>query len=122
VLEGFHPYERGVEMPEGNDVELTIGLVALPPPPGPSKIAIDTEQPDVFISVNGNDVGQTPATLELDAGDHTVVAKKDGFRTLEEHFTVAQGESVKMRLALSAVEKGVEQPLLSVRTEPPGAT
>lgn len=119
--EGFHSYERTIEMPETNDIELTIGLVALPPPPGPSKIVIDTEQPDVAIIVNGKDVGQTPATIELDAGDHVAVAKKDGFRTLEERFTVSQGESMKMRLALSAVEKGVEEPLLSVRTEPEGA-
>lgn len=122
ALDGFQTYERTIEMAETNDVELTIGLVALPPPPGPSKVVIDTEQPDVAIRVDGRDIGDAPATIELDAGDHVAVAKKEGFRTLEEHFTVNQGESLKMRLALSAVEKGVEQPLLSVRTGQEGAT
>lgn len=119
--EGYHDYERTIEMPDSNDIEFTIGLVALPPPPGPSQVVIDTEQPDVAITVDGKQIGQTPATIELEAGEHVAVAKKDGFRTLEEHFAVAQGESMRMRLALSAVEKGVEEPLLSVRTEPEGA-
>lgn len=116
------PYERTITMPEGNDVEVTLALVPLPPPPGPSRVIIETEQPDVALTVNGKPQGRAPLTLSMDAGDHVVVARKDGFRAVEERFRVVQGEAMKFKLALSPVEKGVDLPLLSVRTDPEGAT
>lgn len=116
------PYERTITMPEGNDVEVTLALVPLPPPPGPSRVVIETEQPDVVLTVDGKAQGKAPVTLSLDAGDHVAVARKEGFRAVEERFRVTQGEAMKFKLALSPMEKGVDLPLLSVRTEPEGAT
>lgn len=120
-LDGYEPYERSIVMSR-NDVEVTIGLVPVPPPPGPAKVVVEAEQEGVAVTVDGKPAGATPVTVELDAGAHVVVAKKDGFRTLEERFVVQAGESVRVRLALTPIEKGIEDPLLSVRTEPEGAT
>lgn len=117
----YLPYERKIVMPETHDIEITLALVPEPPKPGPAKVTIDSDPAGVEVTVDGKVAGKSPVTVELAAGNHVAVAKADGFRNLEERFKVAQGETVKFKLALKALEKGVEDPLLSVRSEPDAA-
>lgn len=118
----YLPYEKKIVMPETNDVEVTLALVPEPPPKGPSKVLVRADPADAVILVDNKPVPK--GMVELPAGAHVAVAKKDGYRSVEERFTVVQGESMSIRLALSELPKDtvVEDPLLSVRSEPEGAS
>lgn len=118
----YLPYEKKFVMPETNDIEITLALVPEPPPKGPSKVMVRSDPPDAEITVDGKPLPK--GVLELPAGPHVAAAKKSGYRNVEERFVVAQGESMSIRLALSEIpkDKAVEDPLLSVRSEPAGAT
>lgn len=119
---GFVPYERRVIVPDAHDLEVSLALIPEPLPPGPAKVAVVTEPPGAAISVNGEPAGQSPVNVQLDAGAHVVVATREGFRTLEDRFSVSQGESMQMRLQLTPLPAdGPLEPLLSVVTEPEGA-
>lgn len=126
VYPKFYPYEKTIKMPESNDMEVTLALIPEPPPPGPSKITIGAVPNDVEITVDGKVVGTVkggvPVVLELPAGAHVANARREGFRSVEERFTVVQGEGLTMKLALQPIPKeAVDEPLLSVRSDPEGA-
>ena len=52
------------------------------------------------VSVDGNFVGNTPATLKLPSGKHTIVVTADGFKAWTKEIGVFGGSSVKLAAKL----------------------
>lgn len=118
---GFQPYAKQITMSETNDLELTLALMPVPPPPGPSQVSIATEPPGVEVTIDGKPSGASPVTTSLPAGPHLVAAKKDGFRSTQEKFTVVQGQGLQLKLALQPAAKDQEAPIVTIKAEPEGA-
>lgn len=119
---GYLPYERTVLMPEANDLEVTLALLPERVASGPSEVTISSMPRGVEVAIDGEAVGVAPLSLELVPGTHVAAARKEGFRSVEEHFTVKPGQALQMKLALQPLPpEAAEEPLLTVRSEPDGA-
>jgi hypothetical protein len=117
--EGFTPFEKKLVMPRERDIELTLALV---PKPGPSRVSFDSDPTGAELTIDGKKVGKTPYEGELKPGDHSVSARASGRRRVEEKFTIAQGQSVKMKMLLPELKAEMTAPQISVVSDPPGAT
>ncbi|MDP1826483.1 MAG: serine/threonine-protein kinase [Archangium sp.] len=97
--------------------------VVPPPPPlvvepaRPPVLVIDTVPPGASLTVNGQDRGRSPLTLEqLGVGTHQVVASLEGFQSSSKSVALAHpGERVMVELALLPVPP----PAVPVATPPP---
>ena len=118
---GFISYQRKIYMPKDRDIEVTLALIPEPPPPGPSKVTIDSTPPGLALTIDGKDVGKTPYAATLNAGDHKLGAKADGYRKTEQAITVSQGQSLAVKLALDKLPPDVSAPQLTIASDPPGA-
>jgi hypothetical protein len=60
------------------------------PPPAPALVSVElvSVPPGATLTVDGRPVGQTPATLELDVGEHTVDVALTGFGPMSRAITV----------------------------------
>ena len=63
--------------------------------------------PVADVYVDKKHVGRTPLSLDLIVGKHTVVFKKDGFRTQEKVVEVKENESSTVKVALEEGQSGV---------------
>jgi hypothetical protein len=61
------------------------------PEPAKTKVQVTSEPAGADIEVDGAFVGNTPSTVELTAGDHTVAVKKDGFKAWEKKIKTTGG-------------------------------
>jgi hypothetical protein len=120
--EGFFPYERTIVMPKDRDMEVTLALIPLPPAPGPSKVEIATDPPGAELILDGKRAGKGVFRGARVAGDYVVEAKLAGYRSVSQKFTVTQGQSVNLKLSLTPLPKEASAPLLTVASEPDGAT
>jgi hypothetical protein len=57
-----------------------------------SKLSIVSTPDGAEIEVDGDYMGDTPSTLELNAGEHRIAVKKTGFRVWEKTIKLAAGE------------------------------
>lgn len=65
-----------------------------------SSVAIKSTPDGAEITIDGKFVGTTPSTLQLSAGDHTVVLEKSGFKAWQRTMTVGSGGSVTVEATL----------------------
>lgn len=95
---------------EAQDVEFDLR-------PATADIEITSTPPDAAITVNGEPVGTTPATLKLRAGEQRIALSKSRFRTWSESIVVEGGES----RALPDVELQPAPAGIAIRSKPEGA-
>jgi hypothetical protein len=62
------------------------------PAPAKAKVQVTSEPIGADIEVDGAFVGNTPSTVELDTGDHTITVKKDGFKNWERKIKATGGQ------------------------------
>lgn len=92
---------------DAKDVESTIALmkekayISLPE----IKISSDPEGANVFIDDSDQMVGQTPVTIHLAEGNHTVRLEKAGFHTLSQGFTVRSRAPLSMTFSMERIRK-----------------
>ena len=60
--------------------------------PTSAKLQISSEPSGADIEVDGNFVGNTPSSIELPAGEHTVSIKKSGYKAWERKMRTTGGE------------------------------
>jgi hypothetical protein len=77
------------------------------PAPAPASAELSTvvvkSVPDGSdITVDGKYIGNTPSTVRLPAGDHTVMVEKSGFKTWQRTMTVSPGGIVTVSATLEA--------------------
>jgi len=72
--------------------------------PSTTKLSIASNPGSADIEVDGNFVGNTPSTVELEAGDHVVKVSKSGYKAWERKLK-ASGGSVNINAELEAEAK-----------------
>ncbi len=81
-----------------------------PPPPQPAVGYLDiTVEPSAEIYIDGEKKtdGTHTGTLELEAGIHSILCEKQGYREYSESITITKGEMSKRRIILQRVEGGI---------------
>lgn len=66
-----------------------------------TKIAVNSTPAGADITVDGSFVGNTPSTIEVPAGDHSITVSKNGFKDWERKLK-ASGGSVNLNVELEA--------------------
>jgi hypothetical protein len=66
----------------------------------PSEVAVKSTPTGADITVDGKFSGNTPSTLQLSAGDHTVSVTAKGFQKWERTITVSAGGAITLNAAL----------------------
>ena len=69
-----------------------------------AKLQIDSTPPGADIEVDGSFVGNTPSDVQLEAGDHTVLVKKSGFKDWQRKMKSSAGSSVHIGAELEKVD------------------
>jgi hypothetical protein len=70
-----------------------------------SMLTVTTTPPGATMTLDGQSVGATPATLELRAGPHTLVLKREGFATETRPVEARFGRAVIVALDLVSTRK-----------------
>jgi hypothetical protein len=65
-----------------------------------AKLQLESDPPGADIEVDGSFVGNTPSEVQVTEGDHTVTAKKAGFKDWERKLKVTGGSSVHLNAEL----------------------
>ncbi|PZR18312.1 MAG: hypothetical protein DI536_00040 [Archangium gephyra] len=95
---------------------------------GVQQLMVFAEPPQARISVDGKELGTSPATVELVAGNHQLSVSADGFQKVERSFVMQLSRAVEMTIALRPVgeaplvsdaPKKDERPTLDPGTPPP---
>ena len=108
---GYKPYEKIVTVNRDETTEETVSLETLP-----GSLALDSEPTGAALFINGIDYGVTPYKRDsIEAGDYTILLRKDGFDPLEQTVTVHPGELMDRTFTLDPNTGSI---ILSVN--PPG--
>jgi eukaryotic-like serine/threonine-protein kinase len=98
-LQGYEPYTQSVTVKDNLQTQLDIELK-----PKGAHVAwaqVDSNPPGADIWVDGVPTGkQSPARVEISAGIHTVVLKKDGFQNSRRSVQLTEGGTVNVRESL----------------------
>jgi len=65
---------------------------AAPPPPPPPELDILSTPPGADVFVDGRFIGQTPGSLEISEGEHTVDVRKKGYAIWQRRVVVSGGK------------------------------
>lgn len=112
------PGDTAVAVQEPDDTVATrieVATVELEPepPPQPPRPAIGyldiTVEPSAAVYIDGEKKtdGTHTGTLELEAGIHSILCEKHGYREYKESVTITRGEMSKRRIILQRVQGGV---------------
>lgn len=113
LAERYLPLETSVEVEGlGRRQELTADLA-----PAWADVMVTTTPPEAEVSAGEEVLGSTPGTIELLAGTHELVIRRDGYRPWRQQLTVEPGQ----QLTLPAIELTVADGILTVRSRPAGA-
>src|SRR5262249_33348956 len=66
----------------------------------PSTVAIKSTPDGADITIDGKFIGNTPSTVKLAPGDHTILIEKSGFKTWQRKITVSPGGNVNLDTTL----------------------
>ncbi|MBL8956316.1 MAG: PEGA domain-containing protein [Myxococcaceae bacterium] len=69
---------------------------------GLTQVLVFAEPATAHVEIDGLDIGVSPASTEVSAGNHTLTVKAEGFLTLERGFNVTAGRSQELTVALNA--------------------
>lgn len=79
TCEGYEPFERTVHVAREARRELVVAMAPLPPVLG--RLLVSTGGIVARVAIDGEDRTETPATLRLPVGTHTVTVSADGYAT-----------------------------------------
>src|SRR5260370_36557422 len=70
----------------------------------PSAVTIKSDPSGAEIAIDGDFVGNTPITIQLGAGHHNIVLKKDGYKAWQRLLAVGSGGTINLEAALEKAE------------------
>ncbi len=125
-LEGYEPREKQVELKPKRETKLDERLTKLktPPKPKPAKLTIVTSPAGAVITVDGEEIGTSPLSknLEIPADKSVVVrAQLTGYETAERNADLKTGRETKLNITLVREPEKPKVATLEVVTDPPGA-
>lgn len=71
---------------------------------GLQQLLVFADPPAALIEVDGKVLGNSPASIELTAGNHTLKVKADGYETTERSFVMQTARATEMTINLRKVE------------------
>ena len=119
-LPGYVAESRAVDARPGRDQEVSF---ALEREKGPALVTVVTEPPGAEVSVDGNVAGTTPLDkpIELEPGEHQILAHRAGYKGTAQTVTVEQGQELSLRLTMARSDPQPQPPIIGVATIPEGA-
>jgi hypothetical protein len=79
------------------------------------QLRIETDPPDAVVTCDGVSKGMSPATVtDVLPGDHIIAATRKGYRAAQKSITLAQGQTMVVKLALEQL-----MGLVLIHSEPP---
>lgn len=109
----YRPYEATVEVTgRGQRQEVALALV-----PDWADVSISSEPPGARISVAGEALGATPATVPVASGQAEIELRLEGYKPWRQSLAVTAGQ----QLVLPPVKLQEVDGLLEVASQPPGA-
>lgn len=101
---GYDSARRAVQVAGGDRVTLELEIDAILSAQG--TIRVESNVPDVAITLDGQPLGTTPldATVPVPAGTHTVTARRPGYQPREETFDLAGGAERVIRFDMQTDE------------------
>lgn len=105
ALRSYRDYLRLA--PEANDRETVTDAIAnlerRLKERGVQQLMVFSEPPNARIEVDGKVLGSSPATVELQAGNHKMTVSADGFETVDRAFVMSATRSMEMTINLRPV-------------------
>lgn len=77
---------------------------------GLQQLMVFADPPTAVIEVDGKLLGNSPASIELTAGNHKLVVKADGFETTERAFVMQTARATEMTINLRPVAAKLDPP------------
>lgn len=72
---------------------------------GQQQLMVFADPPSARISVDGKELGSSPASVELVAGNHTLTVQADGYEKVERSFVMQTTRATEMTITLRPVAK-----------------
>ncbi|MGI9307766.1 MAG: PEGA domain-containing protein, partial [Gammaproteobacteria bacterium] len=85
--------------------------------PNWSEVTVATEPAGATVSVSGEDMGVTPATVPVAAGEQTLLIQKDGYRMVRRKISVVAGQAQELPL----IELKEAEGIVSIMSNPGSA-
>ncbi|MDP2272605.1 MAG: PEGA domain-containing protein [Archangium sp.] len=80
---------------------------------GMQQLMVFADPPDARIAVDGKELGSSPASVELVAGNHTLTVSADGFEKVERSFVMQTTRATEMTISLRPAGAPVKEPVAS---------
>ncbi len=80
--------------PSGSDQQVSAGI-------GLTSVSVKSDPEGADITIDGNFVGNTPSSVSLKPGEHTIVIKKDGHKVWERSVTLEAGSTITISATLT---------------------
>lgn len=77
---------------------------------GLQQLMVFADPPSAMIEVDGKVLGNSPASVELTAGNHKLIVRADGFETTERAFVMQTARATEMTINLRPVGKAGDAP------------
>lgn len=84
---------------------------------GLQQLMVFSEPPNARITVDGKDLGNSPVSVELIAGNHTLTVAAEGYEKAERSFVMQLSRGTEMTIALRQAGKPSDAPV-ATKTEP----
>lgn len=80
---------------------------------GMQQLMVFADPPTARIAVDGKDLGSSPASVELIAGNHTLTVTAEGFEKVERSFVMQTTRATEMTISLRPVSSTGKEPVAS---------
>lgn len=80
---------------------------------GVQQLMVFSDPPTARIAVDGKDLGTSPASVELVAGNHSLVVSAEGFEKVTRSFVMQTARATEMTITLRPVARDSTPPLVS---------
>lgn len=77
---------------------------------GVQQLMVFADPPSAHIEVDGTDLGTSPASVELQAGNHQLAVRADGYETVTRSFVMSITRATEMTINLREASKDVPPP------------
>ena len=106
ALRKYRDYVRlSPDAPDRDTVNIAIGnLERRLREKGLQQLLVLADPPSALISVNGKELGPSPASVELDEGEHRLLVTAPGFEKIERSFTMQLSRSTEISILLRPLD------------------
>jgi WD40 repeat protein len=125
-LEGYEVRKKTVELRPKRETKIDERLkkIPVPPKPKPAKLVVVTSPAGASLSIDGQDIGNSPLQKEIEVpGNKSVIVRMslEGYETAERAVELRPGRESKITVTLVKQPDRPKKTTLEIVTTPPGA-